>query len=133
MRLPLFLVASIFFIVTPSFGQEWIEYSNRGDFFSVNLPTEPKIKDITYKSEYAITLPARAYTADDGPNHYRVTVADYSDAIKKHAEMTKSCKASGGDGDLCNDRSVTDLRGAVIYATWNLMKDAAKVTHLVYT
>ncbi len=29
-------------------AQEWIEYSNRSDFFAINFPGEPKAKDITY-------------------------------------------------------------------------------------
>ncbi len=120
-------------IPVPSFAQDWIEYSNQQDFFSVNLPGQPKIKDITYKSEYAIDLPARVYTAEDGVGKYSVTVVDYTVAEKKHADAAKSCKAAGGDGDLCNDRAATDLRGAIVYATWHLFQRNAKVTHLVYT
>ncbi len=97
MRLSLAAVALILFISAPSFAQEWIEYSNRGDFFAVNLPGEPKVKDIMYHTEYSITEPAHVYTAEDGASRYSVTVVDMTDAEKKHADLVKSCKACGGE------------------------------------
>ena len=126
-------VALILFISAPSFAQEWIEYANRGDFFSVNLPSQPKVKEITYGTEYAITLPGHVYTAEDGPSRYSVTVIDYTDTAIKHADHAKSCRANGGEGDQCRDRTAIDLQAALDYAAWNLMQKAAKVTHFVYT
>ena len=134
MRLiPLAAAALILFVSAPSFAQEWIEYSNRVDFFSVNLPNEPSAREITYKSEYGITFPGHVYTSTDGPKRYSVTVVDYTQAEKKHAELVKNCRTSGGEGDQCNERSGTDLHGAIIFADWNLIQKAAKVTHFVYT
>jgi hypothetical protein len=134
MRLiPLVATALSLLISAPSFAQEWIEYNSQRDFFSVNLPVEPNAKDITYKGEYGVDYPARVYTSVQGANRYTVTVVDYTQAEKKHADLVKDCKAGGGEGDQCNERSLTDLRGAIIYATWNLMEKAAKVTHFVYT
>ena len=131
--IPLAAVALILFMSAPSVAKEWIEYASRADFFNVNLPGEPTVKDITYKSEYSITLPGRVYSAEDGPSRYSVTVVDWSDAKKRHADLVEACKANGGDGDQCNERSSTDLRGAIDYATWQLMDRDAKVTHFVYT
>ena len=125
--------ALILFIAAPSFAQEWIEYANKTDFFSVNLPNEPTSRDITYKSEYGVVFPGRVYTSVAGRDRYSVTVVDYTEAEKKHVELVKTCKANGGVGDQCNERSATDLRGAMIYATWHLMDRDAKVTHFVYT
>jgi len=134
MRLiPLVAAALSLFISAPSFAQDWIEYDSRADFFSVNLPGQPKVRDITYHTEYDITLPGRVYSSENGPNRYSVTVVDFKDAEKIHAERVKSCQAAGGEGDLCNDHSRTDLRGAIIFATWNLINRDAKVTHYVYT
>jgi len=47
----------------------------------------------------------------------------------------KNCKAGGGDGDQCRERSEIDKRSAMIYASWGIIqKDPqAKLTHLVYT
>jgi hypothetical protein len=135
MRLLLVAVTLILFVSAPCFAQDWIEFSNQGDFFAVNFPAEPKIKEVSYTTDYNVTLPAHVYTADEGKSHYAVTVVDYTVAEAKHAELVKKCKAAGGDGDFCNERSATDIRGAIVFATWNLIqKDpSAKMTHFVYT
>jgi hypothetical protein len=136
MRLPLVALALVLFIAAPSFAQEeWIDYSNKGDFFAVNLPRQPQIKEFTWEGEYVVNYPARLYTANDGPKKYSVTVVDYTQALAKHQEHVKSCKSYGGDGDQCQERASTDLRSAILYASWGVIaKDpAAKLTHLVYT
>ena len=134
MRMTSFIAASLsLFLSVPSFAQEWIDYASRGDFFGINFPAEPKVKDITYRTEYNSTLPARVHSYENGPNHYSVTVVDYTNLEKLEAERVKSCKAAGGDGDTCNDHSSTDTRGALLYATWNFIQKGAKVTHLAYS
>ena len=105
-------VALILFISVPSFAQEWIEYSNQRDFFGINFPSEPKVKDITYQTQYGITLPGHVYTAEEGPSKYSVTVIDWTNYKQKHADLVKSCKARGGEGDECTERSAIDMRGA---------------------
>jgi hypothetical protein len=128
----------------PAFAQEPIDYVSKADYFSINFPGEPKVQDITYEDEYRITLPGRTYTADAGRNHYKVTVIDYRNALKLHAERVAACmKAAGADrpgltpaqrrdlvGDSCQDEGVKDIRGAMMFATWNFVQKAAKVTHL---
>jgi hypothetical protein len=129
----LIATALILFISGSSFAQGWIEYNNQPDFFSINFPGQPQVRDITYGTEYSITLPARVHSYQNGPNRYSVTVVDYTVAEKLHAEHVKSCKAAGGDGDLCNDHTGTDMRGAIIYATSNFLKRNVKVTHYAYS
>ena len=134
MRLiPLIAAALSLFLSGPSFAQEWIDYASRADFFGVNFPGEPKVKDITYRTEYNITLPGRVHSYEDGSNRYSVTVVDYTNIEKLEAERVKKCQAAGGDGDSCNDHSSTDKRGAIIYATWNFIQRGSKVTHLAYS
>ena len=132
---PLVAVASVMLVATPSFAQEWVDYINHEDRFAVNLPGQPAIAEITWQGEYIVTYPGRVYTADTGTSHYSVTVADYSDARRKHQERVKTCKAAGGDGDQCLERSSTDMRSALLYASWRIIqKDPdAELTHLVYT
>ena len=117
----------------PSLAQEWIEYASRADFFTINFPGEPTVKDITYRTQYSIALPARVYSAASGASRYSVTVVDYRDDEKLEAERVKACRAAKGEGDLCNDHSRTDLRGAIIFATWGFMQRDAKVTHYGYS
>ena len=114
-------------------AQEWIEYSSRADFFTINFPGEPAVKETTYKTEYSIVLPARVYTREAGASRYSVTVVDYSLDEKREAERVKACRAAGRDGDSCNDHSRTDLRGAIVFATWGFLQRDAKPTHFSYT
>ena len=110
-------------------GGEWIEYVSRADRFTVNFPAEPQVRDITYPTEYGITLPGRVHSYDSGPNRYSVTVVDYADVEKIHAERLKGCTAYP---NLCNSPWVGELRGAIDYAAWSFLKRDAKVTHYAY-
>ena len=125
------LIPAVFLLLMSgsSFARDWMEYSSRADFFSVNFPGEPTVRDITYTTEYGITLPARVYSYVDGPNRYSVTVVDYSDAEKIHTERAKRCQEAGGDGDSCNNPGRGDVRGAIVHATFGFLQRNAKVTH----
>ena len=130
MRLiPLVPAALLLLMSGPSFAREWMEYASRADFFSVNFPGEPTVRDITYTTEYQITLPGRVYSYVDGPNRYSVTVVDYTNAEKIHAERAKKCQEAGGDGDSCNNPGRGDVRGAIVHATFGFLQRGAKVTH----
>jgi hypothetical protein len=135
MRLiPVIAAVLSLFISCPSFAQGWIEYSNQEDFFTVNFPGEPDVADITFDTEYFITLPGRSYSYEDGGSRYSVTVVDYTVADQLHRDLVDTCNDRGGDGDSCVNRWATDMQGAIIYASWNYLKrDDAKLTHLVYT
>ena len=113
----------------PSLGQEWIEYASRADLFSVNFPGQPKVQDVTYPTEYGITLPARVHSIEAGPNRYSVTVVDYANVEKIHQERLKDCKLYP---NLCNNPWVGELRGALDYAAWNFFRRDAKITHYAY-
>ena len=131
-RIPRIAAVLSLFISGPCFAQEWIEYSSQRDFFTINFPSEPKVQDITYTTEYGITLPGRVYSSADGPSRYSVTVADYTEAEKKHAERNKQCKATDPYPDVCGDRSRNDLRGAIVWATFHFLQRDAKVTFYAY-
>jgi hypothetical protein len=77
-------------------GQEATDYVSRTDYFSVNFATPPKIQEITYPSEYRITLPGRVYSSDAGRNHYSVTVIDYRGAMKMHEARNAKCMEDAG-------------------------------------
>src|SRR6266849_6437228 len=92
MRLnPLVPAAFILFMSGPAFAQDWIEYTSKADFFSVNFPGEPKVQDTTYRSEYGYDLPARVYSAESGKSRYSATVVDYSGIEKMGIAKSKSC------------------------------------------
>lgn len=126
------LAALILFVSVPSFGQAWTEYVSRQDFFRISFPGQPKVQEITYPTEYRITLPGRVHSYESGPSRYSVTVVDYRDALKLHTERNKKCQAAGGDGDQCQDDGPEEMRGALIYASWNIIKRDGKVTHFAH-
>jgi hypothetical protein len=116
-----------------SLAQGWIEYSSRADFFTINFPGEPTVKDIQYRTQYSITLPARVYSYEAGANRYSVIVVDYTSDEKLEADRVRACRAARGEGDTCNDHSRGDLRGAISFATWSFLQRDAKVTHFSWT
>jgi hypothetical protein len=89
-RIPFIAAALSLLISGPCFAQEWIEYASQRDFFTINFPSEPKVQDITYTTEYGITLPGRVYSSADGPSRYSVTVADYTEAEKNTLSETRN-------------------------------------------
>lgn len=130
MRLTVFIATALLLVVSGlASAQEWAEYNSRQDFFSVNFPAEPTIRDVTYTSEYGLTLPGRVYSVEDATGKYSVTAIDYSTAEKLHTERAAKCKAAGGDGDSCNNPGRADVRGAIIHASWSFMKRGSEVTH----
>ena len=114
---------------TPAFGQEWIEYYSRADFFLVNFPGQPTVRTVTYRTEFGLDLPAHVHAYEDGPTRYSVTVVDYADVQKLHAERVKGCT---GYPDTCTNPYVGELRGALDYAAWNFIKRDGKVTYYAY-
>jgi hypothetical protein len=127
-RISVVTAALILFLPGRSFAQEWIQYASRTDFFGVNFPAEPKVQDITYPTEYGITLPGHVYSVERGPNRYSVTVVDYKDTEKIHTARAEQCRKNGGDGDACQNDWRPDVQGAIVYASWKFFQRNAKVT-----
>jgi len=122
----------------PAFAQEWIEFVSRDDRFTCNFPTQPKIADTIYKSEYGANLPARVYSAAQGQSRYSLTVVDYGQAQRLHAERAKACGVSGetcgGTASRIGNETFwwMDVRGAIVYASWQFMQRDAKLTHYAW-
>ena len=117
-------------IAGPSYA--WIEYASQVDHFSINFPDEPEVREIEYITEYSLHLPARVYSHEDGTSRYVVTVVDFSDTEAKHTERLARCREELGDGDSCNNPWEIELHGAIVHADWNLMRNAAEVTHFSF-
>ena len=113
--IPLASAAVVLLVSGPSFAQEWIEYIDLTDLFTVNFPTEPEVRDIAYPTEYGITLPGRIHSVEDGPYRYSVTVVQYANVEAIHAERLRGCQAYP---NLCNNPWIGELRGALDYAAW---------------
>lgn len=128
-RISVMTAALILVISGPSFAQEWIQYASRTDLFGINFPGEPKVEDITYATEYRITLPGRVYRVENGPSRYSVTVVDYVDAEKIHTARAEQCRKNGGEGDACQNDWRVDVQGAIVYASAKFLQRDGKVTH----
>jgi hypothetical protein len=131
-RLPLIAAILVLLVSRSAFAQEWIEYASQRDFFSINFPRQPDVRDITYKSQFGLELPARVYSATVGPNRYSVTAVDYNVVSKMHAEKSKACQANETYPDVCNDSTTNELRGAMDFAVWGFIQRDAKITFYTY-
>ncbi len=87
--------ALLLFHASTASAQNWFEYENLEDLFSVNFPAEPVVTESPYISEYDSPFVARKYSATDGGTEYFVTVVN----------MENSARAPGRRG--------TEWRGSI--------------------
>ena len=130
---PLISIVLMLSISGPLFAQEWIEFASREDRFTCLFPSQPKVTETTYRSEYGADLPARVYSVTQGQSRYSLMVVDYNQAQRILTEKAKACPA----GDVvCRGLAAStgegwwkvDMRAALIYASWQFMQRDAKVT-----
>src|SRR5438093_3023159 len=86
-----FSIILMFSISGPLFAQEWIEFASREDRFTCLFPSQPKVTETTYRSEYGADLPARVYSVTQGQSRYSLTVVDYNQAQRILTEKAKAC------------------------------------------
>jgi hypothetical protein len=104
-------------------AQGWIEYTDRDQQFSINLPGEPDVSDIDYTSEYGAVYPARSYVVEHNGGRYSVTVVNFTAAKLAHIEPDDKT-------DDANARSlwVYDQRSAVAQAARAFRERGGEVT-----
>jgi len=73
------------FLSSAASAQVWEEYVNRENFFQVNLPGEPMMSEVPYRTVKGTNLTAHVFTATAPANSvtagtYKVTVVDYTSA-----------------------------------------------------
>jgi hypothetical protein len=88
------------------FAQDWVEYVNREDRFAVSLPAQPAVRATTYHSQRGATLPSRVYSVQHERERYAVTVVDFA-----------------------TDDDVTDVRGSIAWAAWEIRKRGGEITY----
>jgi hypothetical protein len=115
MRIIVYVLASIMmFAPLPALAQDWINYFDYEQRFSVNLPGESTIEDTTIVSLRDGTYPARVYRANDGASSYLVKVVDYTEA-----------------------GTLGEVRGSIAWETWRYRREAqetgGQVTYDGYT
>ncbi len=109
-------------------AQNWVNYRNTTDFFSINLPesVEPEVRDITWPSEYGAEFPGRVHTVREGPATYTVTVIDYSDSHNIHLARTNSTEA---DSPVNYSYWRIDVLASVAYAATQFRRRGGEVTY----
>ena len=137
MRFRSLLAATLLLISFGSAQAQWIEFVSREDGFTGNFPSQPKTTQATYRSQYGADLPARVYTAEQGPSRYSVTVVDYSQIEKVLTQKAESCPSRtegcyGGTGFSGVGHWRLDYHGAIVHATWKFVERDAKVTQLTW-
>ena len=141
MRLTTTVTAALVLLsFTPVLGQEWIDFVSSEDGFKVNFPSKPTVTTTTYTSEYGAQLPARVYRVARDQERYSVTVVDYRGIEKLLTEKSKQCPpfaderctGIGAGAAVGFGYWKTDIRGALVWASWQFMQRDAKVTHYMW-
>ena len=139
MRL-LFVGAMLLASATPALAQEWTDFVSREDGFRVNFPGAPRVSTTTFQSEYGAALPARVYSVARGGERYSMTVVDYRGIEKILTERSKQCPpfaderctGIGAGAAVGFGYWKTDIRAALVWASWQFIQRDAKVTHYMW-
>ena len=130
MRLMSFVAAVVLLtLATPVAAQDWIEYINLEDRFIVNLPGQPTVRPVPFPTEFGITLTGHEHVYQNGKTRYSVTMVDYSNIQKMHADRVRGCTAYP---DQCTNQGNAELRGALDYAISNYLKRGGTITYYAY-
>jgi hypothetical protein len=132
--------AFILLSVTPAPAQEWTDFVSRDDGFRVNFPGAPTVTQTTFTSEYGADLPARVYRVARDKERYSVTVVDYRPIEKLLTDKARTCppfadeRCTGIGAGFAVGAGYwkTDVRGALVWASWQFMQRDAKVTHYMW-
>lgn len=123
MRLTIFLLTSMLFVATAS-AQSWRMFTGHDQFFSVNFPSEPTVRDFQYASEYGATLPGKIYEVRNGDSLHSVTVVNFTDAQRIYQELPDRTD-EGNNAALF----LYDQRGSIAYAARNFRLRGGEVTY----
>jgi hypothetical protein len=83
----------VLFLSMPAFAQEWIEFSSLEERVSCLFPSQPRVTETAWVSEYGAVLPSRVYSVTQGQNRYSLTVVDYNPVERLLVEKSKACPA----------------------------------------
>ena len=116
---------SIFCLAGSAFAQDFTKFRSELDRFEIFTPGLLEMHETTFDSEYGAVIPARVYRYDDGPNHYSVTVRDYTEAQRIHSERDKT------EADYTLYWEV-DVRASIAFAAMQLRERGGDVTFDAY-
>jgi hypothetical protein len=126
-QLRVLMAALVLSVCGSAAAQEWNTYTSMEDGFRVHAPCEFGIEDTMWDSEYGAVMPARIYSCDAGPQHYQVTVVDYTDAQAIHAARENRTEA-----DYIDLYWEIDVRASPTYAASKIRARPGEVTFDAY-
>jgi hypothetical protein len=117
-------VALLLSVLLPGIAHAWIEYADQSQFFSINFPREPDVRDVAYISEYGASLPARVYSVEEGGNLHSLTVIDFNVDESRYGDIE----------DKTDDTNLTtmwiyDQRGAIAYEAAKIRQRASEILY----
>ena len=136
-----FRLSAVLMLTLPglSFAQGWIEYANIEEGFFVNFPGEPTVEETTWETEYGAAMPTRVYSVENSRGSYSVTVVDFRDAQRIHAERVSASECppgaetcTGGPGSTGIGYWRIDKQGSMAYGAWQMFQRDAEVTHFMW-
>ena len=109
-------------MTSPVFAQAWVDYVNREERFTINIPTEPRMTQGTFRSASGATLSTRVYTSVSGGGTYSVTVVRYNglsaaDHETALAQAVQAIRARGGQVTSENDASYEGMPTRMLQIT----------------
>ena len=121
-------------------AQEWTEFISRDDGFRVNFPGAPAVTTTTFTSEYGASCRRVCIASTRGPQRYSIMVVDYRPIEKLLTDKAKQCPpfaderctGFGAGATVGSGYWRTDIRGALVWASWQIMQRDAKVTHYMW-
>lgn len=123
MRIAILLLHSLLFTATAS-AQSWRMFADPDEFFSVNFPAEPTLRNFEYASEYGATLPGKIYEVRNGDSLHSVTIVNFTEAQRIYQELPDRTD-EGNNAALW----LYDQRGSVAYAARNFRLRGGEVTY----
>jgi hypothetical protein len=122
MRIAIVLMSTLFAMTASAQG--WRMYVDRDEFFSVNFPAEPTVREFQYASEYGATLPGKVYEVRNGDSLHAVTIVNFTDAQRIYEELPDRTD-EGNNAALF----LYDQRGSVAYAARGFRQRGGEVTY----
>jgi hypothetical protein len=140
MRIISAVSAALVLLTAAPAAAQWSEFVSRDEGFRVNFPAPPSVSETTFTSEYGADLPARVFSVTRGGERYSMTVVDYRGIEKILTERSKRCPpfaderctGLGAGATVGLGYWRTDIRGALVWASWQFMQRDARVTHYMW-
>jgi len=123
MKILKLLIGAILLLGGTASAQEWQEFVDQEQYFAINFPGAPEVRDIDYPSEYGIVLPAKTYTFENEEAQYSITMVNYNEGERLYQELPDRTD-EGNNSALW----LYDQRAAIAYAAHHIRQRGGDIT-----